>query len=151
MKANDLFKAATDNARSDIEYAKQRAANLRKQRASLMPILKLLAPLLDSDSDYVYMNASTYQTSVHVTLKRLDGFKDQRLSRVLFAIMCLDAVEEKDTTDWAEALNRDYRFKVGADIEITVAAYVKSDSPTCRKVKIGEEMKLVAQYKIECD
>lgn len=151
MKANDLFKAATDEARTNIDYAKQRAANLRKRRAELMPILKMLAPLLSSETDYVYISAGTYTTSVNVTMRKLDGFKDDRLSQVLYVVMFLKGVEMSETTDYPESLNRDYHFKVGEDITITIGAYVKNDSPTCRKVKVGEEMKLVAQYKIECD
>lgn len=150
MKANDIFNSATEDAKRNIKYAKERALELRKERKAVMPILKLLAPLLDESSDHVYLNVGSL-TDVRVSMRRLEGFKDQRLTRLLFAIMCLDGVKEQTTEDWAEALNRDYHFIVGDRTEITVSAYVKSDSPTCRKVKIGEEMKLVAQYKIECD
>ena len=50
----------------------------------------------------------------------------------------------------AEMLNREYEF-AREDIHVKFDVYVRSDSPTCRKVVVGEETTTYKTYKIECD
>ena len=151
MKANDLFGSALASAKDSVDTAKRREKALRTQRKAIMSVLRLVAPALDSVTDNVFVTAWDDNTfAVNVNMRRLEGFKDQRLAQVLYAAMCISGVKEESSTDYAELLNRDYHFTFNGN-SLNVSAWVKSDSPTCRKVKTGETMKVVAEYKIECD
>ena len=91
--------------------------------------------------------------SVHVTYRDLSGFKDLRLETTLEGLTFIG--EPTRTRDWAEYMNRDYHFTVpfadGSKIYVTVGAYVNDDSKTCRKVKVGEEYRVVDKFQLVCD
>ena len=65
--------------------------------------------------------------------------------------------ERESTDDYAEDMNRDFRFSwtdaEGIYFSVTVYAYVRSDSPTCRKVVVGEDRveSVRPRYAILCD
>ena len=160
MKANDIFNNAIESRKCDLRYAKERIAHLRGARKHAMPILKHLAPLLGvNDRAYVsamaFEGGDEYLISINVELHKLDGFKDQRLENMLYAVMCLADVKVMATKDWPSMMNRDYKFSVGegspVTIDITIGAYIRDNSETCRKVKVGETMEVVAQYEFQCD
>ena len=91
--------------------------------------------------------------AVHVTYRDLSGFKDLRLETTLEGLTFIG--ESTRTRDWAEYMNRDYHFTVpfadGSRIYVTVGAYVDDDSKTCRKVKVGEEYRVVDKFELVCD
>jgi hypothetical protein len=150
MKANDIFTKAIASSQSDVTYAKRRLANLRSAKRDAMPLLKQIAPALGNE-DYVNVQPEgNERVVVSITLDKLEGFKDQRLTHVLYAVMCMADVEEETSRDYPSIMNREYRFKVGGH-RVIVNAYAKEDSPTCRKVKVGEKMEVVTQYAIQCD
>lgn len=90
---------------------------------------------------------------VFVTYRDLSGFKDLRLEVTLDGLNFIG--EAQSTKDWPSLLNRDYSFDVpfadGSHIHVMVSAYVNEDSPTCRKVKVGEEYKVVDKFELVCD
>ena len=90
---------------------------------------------------------------VFVTYRDLSGFKDLRLETTLEGLTFIG--EAQSTKDWPSMLNRDYSFDVpfadGSHIHVMVSAYVSEDSPTCRKVKVGEEYKVVDKFELVCD
>ena len=96
---------------------------------------------------------SVSPSAVYVTYRDLSGFKDLRLETTLEGLTFIG--EAMSTRDWPSLLNRDYTFHVpfadGSKIHVTVAAYVSDDSPTCRKVKVGEEYKVVDKFELVCD
>jgi hypothetical protein len=80
----------------------------------------------------------------------LDSFKDERLVSMLWYLSTLDGEREAKSEDYAQALNRIYRFQFDG-FTIRVDATVKSDSPTCRKVVISSELVKQDKYAIQCD
>ena len=52
--------------------------------------------------------------------------------------------------DYAASINRDFRFTT-TKWTASISAYVKDDSPTCRKVVVGTKMVEQVQYEISCD
>lgn len=97
--------------------------------------------------------------SINVSMMRLESFKDPRLTETISDLLAC-AEWELETTDYASALNREFEFatKVVDDntglsmsYRVMINAYVKSDSPTCRKVVTGTETKVVETYEIQCD
>jgi len=103
---------------------------------------------LDLSVHNLYMRTSYYKPSIEVSLNKLESFKDVQLVKLLdfFA----DQTEKMGTRDWANYLNRDYTFEL-EDVIINISAYVRSDSPTCRKVQVGVKIEEVAQYELVCD
>lgn len=144
-----LFNAAQADLRRGVEFAKQRLRELKANRRKLSAIGTALNVALNGETDDVHV---TYNgpSSVYVMMDQLESLKCQRLEMVLNGIMNLPDAEVKGTSDWPNSLNRDYHFRV-ADISVTVAAYVREDSPTCRKVLVKTELKPQDVYEIRCD
>ena len=94
----------------------------------------------------VYVSDWNNVVFMNVTLDKLDSLKDDtRLVRVLepFTTSVWTAAE---TSDWTggDKPARDYRFNRQLDdfrLHVTICAYVKEDSPTCRIVtRVHEEV-----------
>ena len=98
-------------------------------------------------------NIHVSRSSIYVSYRDLTGFKDLRLEVTLDGLNLIG--EAKRTKDWPSLLNRDYMFDVsfedGTCIEVMISAYVSEDSETCRKIKVGQEYKVVDKYEIVCD
>ena len=97
--------------------------------------------------------------SINVSMIRLESFKDPRLTETISDLLAC-AEWESETTDYAASLNREFEFKtkvidnatgLSTEYRVSINAYVKSDSPTCRKVVVGTETKVVETYEIQCD
>jgi hypothetical protein len=93
------------------------------------------------------------RNAVFVSYRNLASFKDLRLETTLEGLTFIGTAVR--TRDWAEYINRDYHFDVpfadGSKINVVVSAFVNSDSDTCRKVKVGEEYKVVDKFELVCD
>jgi hypothetical protein len=137
---------------------KKRYPEITKQLADLEKRMinanKLHAKLLDLGIPGLW-NPSHGLTSCTMgcTLNNLTGFKDERLTDILEKILSLDPTE-CSTSDYPNSLNRDYRFFFPGSIIVTVFAYVLDNSPTCRRVVVGEryvESRTEYEFALECD
>ena len=141
----------------DIDYSirdsKARRALLKSGKTRTM-LLKLIEPLVyavgNTGSVSVWVSGGT--PFVHVYMNRLDSFKQSQLVSVLEYLS--DKTAELDGSvnceDYAASINRDFRFTT-TKWTASISAYVKDDSPTCRKVVIGTEMVEKTKYQIVCD
>lgn len=150
-KTNPLIKAiseASDKSRRDghelIEKAKALDALRMKIRANYSEVFKGL----DMSVHNLYMRTGYYKPTIEVSLNKLEGFKDPVLVKILDFLM--DKSLSVKTTDYANWLNRDYNIEM-EDVTVCISAYVRSDSPTCRKVKVGVQIQEVDQYELICD
>jgi len=84
----------------------------------------------------------------YVIMRRLESFKDARLTNFLDKLVAMDG--EMSSTDYASIMNRSFTCNF-SDFQVYVDAYVKDDSPTCRKVVIGTRVEEVLDYEIVCD
>jgi hypothetical protein len=151
---------------ANIKRSKQRLATelkLLKTRAKELKLfLNKFSYLNNLDYASVSLNVYSDSASVYMHLRRLDGFKDDLLIKTIVAIndYAMDngykVFVEND--EYASSLNRDYRFHLSKTdyswdsyLDISISAYVRDDSPTCKKVKIGEEVSVVDKYMIVCD
>jgi hypothetical protein len=151
---------------ANINRSKQRLATelkLLKTRAKELKLFLNKFSYLDNlDYASVSLNIYSNSASVYMHLRRLDGFKDDLLIKTIVAIndYAMDngykVFVEND--EYASSLNRDYRFNLSKTdyswesyLDISISAYVRDDSPTCKKVKIGEEVSVVDKYMIVCD
>jgi methyl coenzyme M reductase subunit D len=84
----------------------------------------------------------------YVRMHRLESFKDARLTDFLDKLVAMDG--EMSSTDYASVMNRSFTCNF-SDFQVYVDAYVKDNSPTCRKVVIGSKIEEVLEYEIVCD
>ena len=148
--------ATIANQRRRITLFKKHSTKLNKV---LHDICLILSGTTVSHNLYTYAYAYTHgedtSFTVALTLRGIEGFKCPALLAVLE--YCNERCEPNSikTSDWPESLNREFRFNLtsefGDNCTVTVNAYVRSDSPTCRKVEIGTTMEEVKKYEIQCD
>ena len=84
----------------------------------------------------------------YVSMRRLESFKDARLTDFLDKLVAMEG--EMSSTDYASIMNRSFTCNF-SDFQVYVYAYVKDNSPTCRKVVIGSKIEEVLEYEIVCD
>jgi hypothetical protein len=84
----------------------------------------------------------------YVRMHRLESFKDARLTDLLDKLIALEG--DVSSTDYASIMNRSFTCNF-SDFQVYIDAYVKDDSPTCRKVVIGTRVEEVLDYEIVCD
>ena len=78
----------------------------------------------------------------------LEGFKSLRLESVLWLLEEIGTLREQK--EYPSCLNRDYKYEAHG-FQVRVCAYVKDDSPTCRKVVVGTDTVTTPKYAIQCD
>ena len=148
---NPLIKAMNEGIANHRENAKRSMENARLG-LSVKAILRakyssLFAGLTHRDT-YVSFHASWGEPTASVTMMRLDSFKDERLTSFMDRLLDYDANPE--VYEYADHLNKDFHFKLDG-LTVRVTAYVKSDSPTCRKVQTGTKTVEQPIYQMVCD
>jgi hypothetical protein len=151
--AADVIGTAVSSLDATIRDIKVRRALLKSGKTRTM-LEKLLAPMMYiiGDLGSVRVEAFLSKPSVYITLYSLDSLKQRELVSLLAYLHDeSDKLEGKiSTQDWAAAVNRDFKF-VTDKWEVSVSAYVKDNSPTCRRVVVGTKMVEQVQYEIACD
>ena len=147
-KATLAFADAIKSANSDMDRIRNNKAGLMANRKLLGKVARMLSKDLD-DRDHMWMSA-TYDNKpyIGVTLYNLESFKCLKLETLLATLIGLG--DAKATKDWPSSLNRDFEFNLGF-FDVHVSAYVRDDSPTCKRVVVGTEMRQVDTYKIVCE
>jgi len=151
-KTNPLILAineSTSKARKEGHELITRAKALEAKRMKIRVNYSEAFKDLNLEVHNLYIRTSFYKPYIELNLNDLESFKDQQLVDLLeFFTSKTDKVT---TTDWTHrAVNRDYSFELD-DVVVNIGAYVRSDSPTCRRVQTGTEVQEVPQYKIVCD
>ena len=99
-------------------------------------------------SEVKSISLSCEKPVAYVSMRRLESFKDTRLTDFLDKLVAMDG--EMSSTDYASIMNRSFTCNF-SDFQVYIDAYVKDDSPTCRKVVIGTRVEEVLDYEIVCD
>lgn len=151
---SSIIKRAVQDAVGAIEYQTGVISRLAALEHN-----KITESILDifENEERAQLSVSDSSIYLYVTMTELDGFKDARLVDAIDRLM-LCADWETETQDWAASLNRDFKFSTTTTRDdgkriwnhVTIAAYARSDSPTCRKVVVGQETKVVDKYEIIC-
>ena len=160
MKKASLALQLFNDAKADISRTRNTinkyAKMLKEHQKQMLHIVKMVCPepIGDRWSDdfckYVRVDATMSKPVILFYLDNIDGFKDERLEAVLWYLGSLDGEREPKSSEYAELLNRTYRFDFGG-FDVRVDATVKSDSPTCRKVVVSSELVKQDKYAIQCD
>lgn len=150
-KSNPLIKAINDQITSYKCEAEGYMKKMRKIKKDRMLIRGLYSPVFEGFTGDLYVH--TYASEIHFTvyMHQLDSFKDEQLTTLLGRILdVVGADASVAENDYAQYDYKSYRIR-GSDVLFEVTAYVKSDSPTCKKVMTGMEIKEVPKYKFVCE
>lgn len=149
----ELLNNAIKDIDSDIQLVKRRKAILKTGKVRTM-LNKLLQPLIYAvgEAGEISVHVFAGKPSISVRMYRLESLKQREL---VWALEHLTIETDKlegsvSTTDYAELVNRDYRFSTDK-WDALITAYVKEDSETCRKVVVGTKMVEQYKYQIVCD
>jgi len=150
-KANPLITAINDQIKTykrDANTFHEKANKLAKDR---MLIRALYAPMFANLTKDDQLFVSMFGDRIHfnVYMRELNSFKDERLLSILnTAIETIsDSVREKD---YAQYDHKEYYINTD-DVNLCITAYVKENSPTCKKIMTGMEVKEVPTYKFVCE
>ena len=151
-KANPIIKLINSQILSYKGQANEYSKKADALRQSRMLLRALYGSLVDDfDMDNGHLNMSWIANKPYITayMYKLDSLKDERLTSLISK--CMDAinmdVEERDVADWGYK-----RYTIDSpNINFEIVAYVKEDSPTCKKVVIKREMKEVLTTKYVCE
>ena len=152
--AASIFDSALTDAADSINRTKKSIAIIRTNNSRIEKLLRPVSLIisgagLTNNSAYVSADDFSETFTVAVYLYGLESFKVPALGAL---IEYFDGMSEGvNTRDWPDSINRDYHFKLPKGNKVILGAYVKDDSPTCRKVPIGSETKQVIKYEIQCD
>ena len=125
------------------------ASDIRKMQTSRRKYHHILKHIVTPEQGRI----SVSKSNIYVVYRNLSSLKDLRLDTTLCGL--LNIGRACGTQDYASLINRDYMFEVSFDdgtlISVIVSAYVSEDSKTCRRVKVGQELKTVDKFEIVCD
>ena len=162
MTAKSLAREALRNAlNTRIEWAnryRNEGITIKKARKDLMHVTTQVLDFIgtnqeDLDKPRVYVRYTTDHRNlpeVEFVIREATGFKDDSVAMAMSYVMGIGFEAKGNTYENAEYLHREYRFE-RPDMAVCFEVRVKSDSPTCRKVKVGEETLKISKYEIECD
>ena len=146
-RVNDALRRASAALADAVLRARAEKQAFAQNKNLLKGFLTMLDSTL-SEKDDMWLDMWGTNPCVTVSMRGLEGFKSPRLTKVLSLLE--DLGELQRTEDWAQYLSRDYTYMVGS-VKVQICVYVENDSPTCRRVQIGTEVREVPKYKIECD
>lgn len=146
-----VFDNALESIKYDAARIKARIKTLKASKAKTIKTVGVIQRIVN-DAANIYLSSYGDQIEVRINMYRLDSFKQAELTNLLQYLMVYAEANGGTVrnTEWPASLNRDYHFDTD-NIRFTVAAYVKDNSETCRKVVIGTEMVEQHKYQIVCD
>ena len=145
--ATKLFASANADSTNVIKRAKEQKARLASAKVEMTFMLKVLRTVLSGD-DHVSIVNGCEKPILYIHMRGLDSFKSDRIMKALQVLSAFGEI--KRTEDFANIVNRDYKYTMGT-YDAMLCAYVREDSPTCRKIAVGTETQTVVKYEIQCD
>lgn len=154
-KINPLVLAINEgiaSRKAEMRDSRSRIAQLTNERKFIVSKYAPVFALLRNDSSYsIWVSMTRTKPTIQVTLSALDGFKDARLTNMFEAILDIEPSAVIEEKEWAQyGLNRDYHVTCNG-VYVDISAYVRDDSPTCKRVPVSTRMEEVTQYQIVCE
>lgn len=151
--AANALREGMRSVQQTLSETRRSIATLREQRKALrmmMDTVLFFLTQMNHSSLSVWVSAYGRKPVVTFYVNGIDGFKDPHLAKAIefLTVLCPDV----ETRDYAEAVNRDFHFK-GESFNASIAAYVKSDSDTCKRIEVSRKtvQRDEVEYKIVCD
>jgi len=145
--ATKMFANANSDSNETIARAKKQKALLANTKKDMVPFINVMRTLL-VQNDHMSIINGYHRPMIYIHARGLESFKTGRIVELLQVLEAFGSAEGSE--DWPSSINRDYKYAM-AKFDVRLAAYVKEDSPTCRKVEVGTETQTVIKYAIQCD
>lgn len=149
-KVNPLITAVNSSIRETQENAQrmhERARELKAQRMLIRAKFSAMLKDFNADKHYLSVSLSGQTPVVNITLNKLESFKDTDLTNLLEFLISKDAKITEEA--WPQFHNKDYHAEF-EDARIAIHAYVRSDSPSCRRVQVGTQLKEEPVWELHC-
>jgi hypothetical protein len=146
-------KSKKQDARSSYDAAKM----LTDTRVSVTLLIACLLERLGAyaDSGFAYVGTAYSNNAnggrvptFYMSINNTEGFTDPHVVSALEFLT--REFSDCSTQDYASSLGRSYQFE-RPDMRVELVVYVKGDSPTCKRVEVGEETVVQKKYKIVCE
>ena len=150
-KVNPIIHAVNESirdSRTNAQRMQQRAKDLESQRMLIRVKFSDMLKGFNTDKHYVGVGLVGTKPQISITLNRLDSFKDQDLTSLLEFLLNKNASIKEEA--WPQFHNKDYHAEMD-DALVSIHAYIRSDSETCRRIQVGTEMQEVPVYQLQCD
>ena len=144
---SQVLKSANRDITDMMKRARQYKTVLANAKPDMTLLINVLRPVMQG-SDYISVIMGYEKPQIVVHANGLDSFKTGRIVQILQVLEAFGTC--RNTKDWASMINRDYKYDM-PKFEVLFCAYVKEDSPTCRKIEVGTEVQTVIKYEIQCD
>jgi hypothetical protein len=146
--------------RADKKLAELRSVKRWLATPKMSKILSSIDYLAEKYNAQVDSYIDSAYTSVYLTLKDLDGLKDESLAALLYSMEHHNA-SHQSTDDDAGSYARTYRYywrdwgdsSIYHSLGIHITANFKSDSETCKRVVVGytePSKEPTPIYKLQC-
>lgn len=146
-KASQVFKNTARDISDTMKRARNNKVQLANAKADMALFINVVRPLLkESDTINILMGYS--KPMMVVNARGLESFKTGSILQIIQVLEAFGTATR--TTDYAGVINRDYIYEM-PKFEVMLCAYVREDSPTCRKVAVGTDVQTVVKYEIQCD
>lgn len=147
-RAAEAFKYGMQDAREAIKRTRLNQATLENNRISVQLLLGVLYDRTQGIDSYGSVSAYDGIPCISFTLDKVDGFTDPRVVDTLDFLT--REFTDVSSNESAQYLYRNYTFKRN-DMRVSFSVYVRSDSATCQRVEIGEEVVVQKKYKMVCN
>ena len=150
-KVNPLIQAVNESIRDSRDNAhrmQQRAKELEAQRMIIRAKFSTMLKGFNTHKHYVGVSMSGQTPMISITLNKLDSFKDEDLTNLLDFLVGREAEIKEEA--WPQFHNKDYHAEL-PDAKVVIHAYVRSDSPTCRRVQVGTQLKEEPVWELHCN
>jgi len=149
-KVNPLIKAVNESiseSRANAQRMHQQAKELANQRMLIRAQFSDMLKDFNTDKHRLSVSLSCGAPHISIVLNKLDSFKDEDLTTLLYYLVNADAEIKEEA--WPQFHNKDYHTEVhGA--RVAIHAYVRSDSETCRRVQVGTQLKEEPVWELHC-
>lgn len=147
-----VFESHAKEIQSRMRRARLERDAIKRARRTLIPILKLIG-FDDTKNNSVSLDYNHYNDRITIRLYMYDveGFKCNEVTARLWALENWKTITKQSVSEYPSALNRTFHYRYEDGTAISFDVYVKNDSPTCRKVVIGERAEIIKEYALQCD
>ena len=147
-----VFESHAQDMQSRMRQARLERDAIKRARRTLTPLLKLVGfDDLKTNSVSLDYNAYNDRVTMRLYMYDVEGFKCDEVTARLWALENWKTITKQSVAEYPSALNRTFHYRYEDGITISFDVYVKNDSPTCRKVVIGERAEIIKEYALQCD
>lgn len=152
QRARDLRLSVITSRKHDVEYARENLAVARKgDYFKCAQALAIVGANYEVRTHYITVRDTHTMITMWITVKSL---KDELMLNTLEALEILthkDFDNRSYTNEWTQSMTFSSGDLWDDEFSVRLECDIATDSPTCRKVVVGEKLVIEKQYELQCD